>query len=585
MSVRGMSSSGGGVTDHGALTGLADNDHPQYGIQNGYVDMSNISLAFDTGTRVLTITAAAGTIDFYAGGVLYQKTSPQTFQIPNTTALHHIYWDTAGSLTSTTTFSAAIISTYAYTANVYWNATTGAAVVVGRETHGREMDAVTHSYLHHVFGSQYVSGLGLVMNQSSGVLIGNGANNASAQMYSSGSGEIRDEDITLTIGANTNPVTLPVLYRSGASGPWVSTTNSGYFCLTTGSGRMAWNQDTGGTWGLTEAGNGDYVLMHIFATNDITNPLKAVMGQAVYSSVALARTGANAEIASLATGALPFQEFHAIGTVIFETRTAYANAVKAIIVATDSGAAYVDWRTDFATPGGTATSNHNSLAGLQGGTANEFYHLTAAQIEELSTLSSAQMASLTSTTVGAIPASALSGITSAQLANLTPTAIGGLTSTQMAALSADAMKGLMSHALPFVAEKVGIDSSTALGSAAINHPYLASGQIEMFLGTPGSSGANAWNLQGDGGATAFSSSLAVGESRTFALGVKNGTSAQTRYLNSVQIDGATAGITAYWQGGSAPTSGNSGALDVYTGVILHTGTSTWLACLAQTKFA
>jgi hypothetical protein len=152
----------------------------------------------------------------------------------------------------------------------------------------------------------------------------------------------------------------------------------------------------------------------------------------------------------------------------------------------------------------------------------------------------------------------------------------------MPTLSDSALGGLFSNAVPFVSEKVGIDNSTALGSAAINHPYLASGQIEMFMGTPGSSGANTWNLQGDGASIGFSSGLAVGEARTLALGINNGTSAQVRYLNSVNIDGLT--VTQVWQGGSAPTSGNSGALDMYSCVVMRNSSSTALALLSQTKF-
>ena len=59
------SGGGGGVTDHGALTGLADDDHPQYhndtrGDVRYYTKAQIDALAPKSGTSTITVTAPGG---------------------------------------------------------------------------------------------------------------------------------------------------------------------------------------------------------------------------------------------------------------------------------------------------------------------------------------------------------------------------------------------------------------------------------------------------------------------------------------------------------------------------------------------
>ena len=88
--------------------------------------------------------------------------------------------------------------------------------------------------------------------------------------------------------------------------------------------------------------------------------------------------------------------------------------------------------------------HHNALAGTQGGTSSEMYHLTAAQVTALSAVSSTQIASITSTQIGSLTTTQLQGFTATQIAALPSTAIAGTTSTQVAALSTTALGGLTS---------------------------------------------------------------------------------------------------------------------------------------------
>ena len=87
------------------------------------------------------------------------------------------------------------------------------------------------------------------------------------------------------------------------------------------------------------------------------------------------------------------------------------------------------------------------------------------------------------------------------------------------------------------------------------------------------------NLRGDA-SNALNASLATGESVTVALLVKNDNT--TYYNNVIQVDGTT--VTAIWQGGSAPTTGNASSTDVYSYTAIKTAASTYTVLASQTQF-
>ena len=55
------------------------------------------------------------------------------------------------------------------------------------------------------------------------------------------------------------------------------------------------------------------------------------------------------------------------------------------------------------------------------------------------------------------------------------------------------------------------------------------------------------------------------------------------YAPNIQIDGAY--VTPKWQSGTAPTGGNTSAIDIYSYTIIKTGSATYTALASQTKFA
>jgi hypothetical protein len=89
------------------------------------------------------------------------------------------------------------------------------------------------------------------------------------------------------------------------------------------------------------------------------------------------------------------------------------------------------------------------------------------------------------------------------------------------------------------------------------------------------------NLRGNA-STALNAALNTGESATVALITKQGNT--TFYNTSVLVDGTSTNVTVVWQGGTAPTTGNTSSNDVYTYTALKTAASTYTVLAAQTQF-
>lgn len=335
-------------------TSLSDMNEP-----TGFLNRADSQISFVDGTRTFTIQPDVTSFDFYVKSAKYTVSAAESLVIPNTSGNHYIYYNQSGVLESTTVFSSAIIEQFAFVAIVYWNATTSSHTYFADERHGVTMDGVTHAYLHTVFGARYLSGLALLGFSVDGT----GDVNSNAQ-FTADSGSIRDEDI---LHQSLAQAQIPVLYRDGLlwkkkaadAYPVIYSGSAGY---TGASGRLPFNEFTGGAWQLTEVPSLDFVLVHLFATNDIDNPIVAVQGTASYTTASAARTNANLEISTLS--GMPFAEFVPMGSVIFQTATGYTNATKSRVRSTDTGAEYVDFRgTQLYTPAGDASS-HGLLSGL-----------------------------------------------------------------------------------------------------------------------------------------------------------------------------------------------------------------------------
>lgn len=326
---------------------------------------------------------------------------------------------------------------------IYWDSANNETIYLAEERHGINMSGDSHVWKHFKQGTIYLSGLALGDFDADGT--GNDDTNSQFSCADGIiKDEDIQINITDDDPQDLDPIIyIPVFYKTGAGGLWrrewtedtwqaatayslgdrivednsywevtvagtsggveptwsgsptpgdtivdntvtwtnVGTPRSATRNFVGGSYRLAWNEFTGGAWQQTEVGNVQFVLSHIYATNDVRLPIIAIQGQATYGSIAAAQAGATTEINNLITAGLPFVEFIPIGTTINQTGTTYTNESKSKIVSTADSEDYVNWIGQELSPT-IGPSNHNNLASLQGGTAGEYYHLTEAQHTE-----------------------------------------------------------------------------------------------------------------------------------------------------------------------------------------------------------
>ena len=316
-------------------------------------------------TRTVTVSVVSGSYDIWFYGVRHNITTTKQINFADTEGLHFIYFDTDDTLkeyiSPTTIQILEMIRDKCLVRIFYWDATNKTAIITTEERHGCVMDGLTHYYLHYTRGLQIVSGFSL-----NDFVISDGSLDSHAQ-FSIAEGSVSDEDIGITSSAIASTTGVPILYRTGANGYWRQLTQAGFAVYKNPSGttnRIMYNQYTGGAWQLTEIGESNFMLIHLFATNGADYKVYSVLGQTEYSTLLAARNGAAVELASLQTGNLPGPEVRFIATVVFQTDKDYANTVHAKIVeATADGDNYINWiTTDL--PRGATTGSHDSLGGL-----------------------------------------------------------------------------------------------------------------------------------------------------------------------------------------------------------------------------
>jgi hypothetical protein len=122
--------------------------------------------------------------------------------------------------------------------------------------------------------------------------------------------------------------------------------------------------------------------------------------------------------------------------------------------------------------------------------------------------------------------------------------------------------------------------STSAVTATQNYDVLTNGAVTYV--TASNTSNYTLNVRGDG-STTLNSVMSTGQALTVAHLVTNGGTAY--YLTTLQIDGTTSGVTTEWQGGTAPSSGNTNSVDIYSITIIKTGNAAFTAFAAQTKFA
>jgi hypothetical protein len=191
-------------------------------------------------------------------------------------------------------------------------------------------------------------------------------------MFGVGSGRVWDEDLDHNIPETVSGTnSLVVLYREGPTGVWThdGATNVCFKNYSGGDGRVAWNEynTASGIWQQTEVVEETYTLAHVFATNDFDYPIVGVQSQTIAGTLLLAREAIINDIANIASGNLPFQEFVPIASLIIYTSSGIANSYKAnfAYLDLDMTDTWQDFRTiQASSTAGVSISDHGNLSGL-----------------------------------------------------------------------------------------------------------------------------------------------------------------------------------------------------------------------------
>jgi hypothetical protein len=356
---------------HNDLTNLQGGTTDEYyhstqevnGFIRGFVDRTDSVMNFNSTTREFSISPTGDSFSIYYYGEKFVIAETKTLTISNDVGLHFIFFIN-DELVEYSTFQG---FSETFVALIYWNGTD--TVGVADERHGIVMDWKTHEYAHSTIGTRYASGLTLAQ-----LVSGNGSLDTHAQT-SLTSGVIFDEDIRIGIvraetpanpfeqelGLDTTiPAEIPILYLTGSTPVWQRRTATTFPVMPyddVADSRCGYNLDTAGTWTVADPGQTSHIAVWILATDLQENPIIAVLGQRV--DVTLANAQDNNRFESLVFASLPFQEFKVLYRLIYQTSTAYGNAIKARLVDIQ------DLRSISNLPAGTyVATSHSSLSGL-----------------------------------------------------------------------------------------------------------------------------------------------------------------------------------------------------------------------------
>lgn len=328
---------------------------------SGFVNRTDSVLTFTDSTRTFSIAPAGTGYQVFLNGALVVVDALKSVAWANAEGIWFFYLDPTGALRATqdtAVWFANFTAGGAGVAAIYWDATGSSSIRRIDERHGYEMPHSVHAYLHNYLGTQYESGGAL----SGFSIVGGAASTAAAAQFSVADAVVVDEDIRHVITGGSPqalalPAQIPVFYLTGA-GVWKKKSADAFPVIYSGTagfsganGLLAWNQLSGGTWTLQEVTSGNYVLVHLFLTTDTVEPVIAVQGQAIHTTLTAVRSAANIEISTIiGLARLLSTEKRALGTVIYQTSTAYSNTPRAKVVQTDTGTNYEDWRLERSLP-------------------------------------------------------------------------------------------------------------------------------------------------------------------------------------------------------------------------------------------
>ena len=341
----------------------------------GFVNRLDSNISFNDSTRTFTIQPTGSSYDVYIEGVKFTKTSGESVVIGTGTALNYIHFDTTTKQLEykTTPFDFDYDVPIAF---IHWNADIGQSTFFGEERHGIRMDSNTHKWIHNTFGMQYINGLSI----GGYTLLGDGSSNSHAQISIS-NGTLYQEDIVINIADGDNGIEftqqldpiayIPTYYHSGSTGQWVRASGTPY-PVKYNATRAQYNLLSGGTWTTPNVTNNRYFAMWLVATNDMNDPILAIVGQREDSSLGSAEN--NNIWSDLNLTNIPTSEYKPLYRLIFVTNDTFANTPKSSLQS------ILDLRESVSsTINGVTQNDHGLLFGLGDDDHSQYIHINNAR--------------------------------------------------------------------------------------------------------------------------------------------------------------------------------------------------------------
>ena len=248
----------------------------------GFPNRTDSNITFNESNREFSISPVSSSYSIYYRGKEFNISSTLTLTITNQSGGRYIKFNPATEQLEENSIAAHpdliedLLVSY-----IYWDSGTLKALIFGDERHSCHRDTQWHLSQHLDVGAIWRSGGAL-----------NYALNNDDVTISMGDITIADEDITHNIlhgNASTHyqqilngDAEIPVIYLNGTqvtqtsvtSVPWVQ-----------GTSRIAYNPiDANGQGSLVDVSNNDFVSYFLVATNDVTYPIKLLLGHYQHAS-------------------------------------------------------------------------------------------------------------------------------------------------------------------------------------------------------------------------------------------------------------------------------------------------------------
>lgn len=289
----------------------------------GFINRTSSTISFDETTRVLTLAPVSGTFSVYYRGKEYPVAASKTVTIANTSGGRYIVYDYSNARLVDIGTNPNIKDTI-LVAYVYWDSTSGKAVIFGDERHSTARDTMWHYYQHLNMGALWRSGGDATYTVNNSNLVTFGLTTPivvvdedleHSVIHSSASTGMAQYEQTLNAAG-----ILPVMYLSG-------TTYRQYIPSTTvpwmaGSSRALYNPVSGGVGSTADIPTNDKFLVYwCVATNCTKYPIKLVLGRTSHDTYAAAETE---DFDGLD---LPMPEIVPMYKIILQTRDTYTQNI------------------------------------------------------------------------------------------------------------------------------------------------------------------------------------------------------------------------------------------------------------------